>query len=254
MKKILIAVFCSIVFYSCSTVEITKGVIEPKQDWTLKNEVVSTDALKNFIDANKSPKIVLRVPAPPSKVTEQEQSLIDANNLTYTEIEKNLVKTGFVVRDRALLSNLLESGNLSYEEIGKKINTDIILEIITLNYKSLVEEHKSFKNNSTKKTVKFREVKNVSTGSLNLAIAKLEGKVILVKEGQVGGLFTFYVAACPGGCTFDYNYKGDKYAAINVKPSDETQWYSAINFNFIDDASKKWAASQFAEKIIAIFK
>ena len=77
--------------------------------------------LTQLVHANPALKVVLRVPNAAVNVTQSQGVQTDSAesllNSAYDAIEKRLFKAGFVVRDRALLNNLMnEKGITSYEE------------------------------------------------------------------------------------------------------------------------------------------
>jgi len=168
------------------------------------NEVIINESLKAFLKDNKSPKFVLRIPDYSSSVTSEEKS---ANELYYSTIEKNLMKHGFTVRDRSLLNELLHE-NQSYEQIAKKIDTDLILEIQSIkNYKSDIYNYtipsKNFSGNLAnsyyiipgQKTSRGGGCDPGATtpttfqrlGHLTRNYTQIEIKVVLIKSGEFGG-------------------------------------------------------------------
>ena len=104
-----------------------QGTVKPNV--ATKNEIVITPELKAILAVNPRPKIVIRVPNPPTNVTEA-----DRFNTYINIIEKTFLQQGFVVRDRALLENLMQSGNIDYQGIQKTIDTDLIIDILSLEF------------------------------------------------------------------------------------------------------------------------
>jgi hypothetical protein len=150
------------------------------------NEIVITPELKTLLQAVAKPKIVIRVPTPSTNVTEA-----DRFNSYINEIEKVFVQKGYIVRDRALLENLMKGGNIDYKGIKDKIDTDLIIDILALHFdKSTVS--RSFFNKKTQKEESFAtELTYVECG-----IAILECRVTIVDRGQLGGLFTLRTSPC----------------------------------------------------------
>lgn len=251
MKKYLLYLLVTLYTFSlasCGGYESGIGII--KSDWESKNEVIINNELKSFLDTNKIPKVVLRVPQPPQNVTESEENKYLHKNIIYNEIEKIFMIAGFTVRDRALLSNLLKSENLNYEEIGKKIDTDIIIEITDFEY-AVPNKKTKFTDKITNETIHLGH----KIEFVNPTAAKIEGKIIIVEKGQLGGLFTFYLSACGTECTFKYYYYGERnmvyglnYINSGSKFLTSLTWTSDYN-----DETRKNAAKYFAEKIKKIF-
>src|SRR5580698_5022393 len=102
------------------------------------DEIDVHPSLKQLVQANPSLKVVLRVPNVTVNVTQSQQANSSPGtnlNGAYDEIEKTLFKAGFVVRDRALLSSLIDKeGITSYQEIQKRVDTDLIIDISTLEF------------------------------------------------------------------------------------------------------------------------
>ena len=242
MKKIYTQFFIlviSAILVSCTGSGI--GYVQEKS-WEYKNDISKTNELKSFLDTNKLPKIVLRVPSVPSNVTQEEVSKLNTYNTCYNEIEKQLMKSGFTVRDRGLLENLLKTGNSNYQEIGKKIDTDIILEIISLNYYVPNVKH-TFHDKEDKSQHDI-----IDPNYIDAAGAKMEGKIILVDRGQLGGMFTLYL----GGGRYEFNYKGGK-RSTSLSFVGNDKWYSSLTFTYdFSDDSRANAAKYFANQIIKL--
>ena len=154
-----------------------------------QNEVVIKPALNQFMKSVKEPKIVLRVPVPQGQLTQEEQKASEAMNSVYNVIEKELLKSGFTVRDRALLTEVLrDNPKLDYRAIKEKIDTQLILEIVSL----------------TKWDYSNREYTLVKDGTKAMASQpfalfswRVMAKLILVESGEIGAIFTIH--AWPAG-------------------------------------------------------
>jgi len=126
---------------ACASLQV--GTIKPNVAAT--NEIVMTPELKGLLASNPKPKIVIRIPNPPANVTEA-----DRFNSYINVIEKTFVQKGFTVRDRALLENLMRSGNPDYKSIKEKTDTDLIIDILALNFDKTVAV-RTFFNKTTQK-------------------------------------------------------------------------------------------------------
>lgn len=178
--SILTAMSCAMYYQSHPII----GVVEPNSD--AKNEVIMTDYLKRLLIANPKPKLVIRVPNPPSNVTAAEQF-----NYFVNIIEKVFIENGYIVRDRALLENILRSGSSDYKTIGVKTDTDIIIDILSLQF-DIPNKIYRFFNKTTYQQDQFATEDNY----IDCPLAKLECRVTLVERGQLGGAFTFYTSRC----------------------------------------------------------
>ncbi|MBU4352842.1 MAG: hypothetical protein KJ939_07240 [Nanoarchaeota archaeon] len=178
--KIAAAVLLTAVLSSCNTqylgnIKTTVGA---------SDEIVSTPELKNMLQVIPKPKIVIRVTNPPNAVTEA-----DRFNVYINEIEKVFVQKGYTVRDRALLENLMRSGNIDYKGIKDKIDTDLIIDILALNFDNTTVFH-TFFNKTTQKEESFA----TALTYVECGVATLECRVTIVNQGQLGGVFTLRIS------------------------------------------------------------
>jgi hypothetical protein len=160
------------------------GYVRPNS--AARNEIIMTDDLNRLLQENPKPKLVIRVPNPPSNVTEAEQF-----NYFVNIVEKVFIGNGYTVRDRGLLENLLRSGSADFETIGEKIDTDIIIDILTLRFDIPNKIHEFF-NLTTSQEEQFLYEENY----VDCPLAALECRVTIVEKGQLGGAFTFYTSRC----------------------------------------------------------
>jgi hypothetical protein len=179
--KILGIVLFSLLLAACMPFQ---GMVKPNV--AAQNEIVVTAELKAMLAANPRPKIVIRVPSPPTNVTEA-----DRFNTYINIIEKTFMQHGFIVRDRALLETLMRSGNINYQGIQKTIDTDLIIDILSLEFNS-PNPQKAFFNQKTKRFEMFATTANY----VDCPKARLECRVTIVDKGQLGGLFTLFASRC----------------------------------------------------------
>jgi hypothetical protein len=192
--KIAAAVLLIAILSSC--VQFYIGNVKP--DVSGSNEIVITPELKTLLQAIPKPKIVIRVTNPPTNVTEA-----DRFNSYINEIEKVFVQKGYTVRDRALLENLMRGGNVDYKSIKDKIDTDLIIDILALNFDNSTVS-RSFFNKTTQKEESFATAMTY----VECGIATLECRVTIVDKGQLGGLFTLRTSPCD---IVDYDFYVDGF-------------------------------------------
>lgn len=171
------------------------------------NEIIISPELKNFSKTNSNPSVVLRVPYPTTDVTNAEQKeIFKKNDDIYNLIEKNLFKQGFTVRDRGLLNKVLKSELNSYADIGKQIETDIIIDILSIdfsinNYTNTATIKKDGKEIKLDNILIFKKgIEIASIMPFNPKIAKIECKLTIVQKGATGGILTLYKTTCTDGC------------------------------------------------------
>lgn len=183
--KIAAVVLLTVILSSCA--QLYLGNVKPNV--AAGNEIVITPELKKLLQTIPKPKIVIRVTNPPTNVT-----AADRFNSYINEIEKIFVQKGYTVRDRALLENLMRSGNIDYKGIKDKIDTDLIIDILGLNFDNSTVS-RSFFNKTTQKEESFATVETY----VECGIATLECRVTIVDRGQLGGLFTLRTSPCDIG-------------------------------------------------------
>ncbi len=145
-------------------------VIQADDDISMKASWAS------YMAARPNPKIVLRVPGYTKEITQTEMSQYES---FYNFVEKRLLQAQFTVRDRSLLNEVLTraGANLSYMEIRDKVDTDIMLEIVS--YKAGLVSAMQFVDGST-----------APPTPTTIQGVALEGRVIMVETGEVVGMFT----------------------------------------------------------------
>jgi hypothetical protein len=109
---------------------------------TRSNDIYANNNLKDFFKNNKKPSIVLRVPNSDNKSGGNITTNQD-NNILYNAIENELLKEGYSVRDRGLFNELInKSGSTDYSKIKELTNTDLILEVVSIDTKVLYSTNK----------------------------------------------------------------------------------------------------------------
>ena len=152
-------------------------------------ELITTESLKKFLAITELPNLVVRYSS-----FDNSESRFDLNYL-YNVIEKEFLKAGYGVKDRALFDEVLSRSEdiLDYEIIREKTNTDLIIEMIRLetdiNYNT-----NSYYNNKGVKTILYNE------GEINIKGASVEFKLILVEKNEIVGSYIFNYAPCENGC------------------------------------------------------
>jgi hypothetical protein len=156
---------------------------------SINDEIVIRPALKSFLKSHKgNVKIVLRTPdagkdIAGSKDSADKQAKLDSSAKAYSIIEKELFKAGYIVRDRQLMSHIAAGERADYKKLGKKIDTDLILEIT-----QLTNEHQL----------------DITGEPMHSKIpgGKLECRIIIVSKGEIAGMFTIYQPPCDeNNCT-----------------------------------------------------
>jgi hypothetical protein len=189
MRNILtISTLAILLLVSCSS---GKKVIKFP---TEADETYANPNLRDFFKTNKNPNIVLRVPNNNDKAT-SNTSTSKNNDVLYNTIEKELLRENFSVRDRGLFNELLSKSQTSdYSKIKELTNTDIILEVVSINPSVLYTTNKVTLVGTKKETEKIGNTDYKEKG------ASVEYKVILVKNNEIAGSYKFNYKPCPDGC------------------------------------------------------
>ncbi len=203
MRKIIVGALlsaCGVLLSSCATwqqVTVYPGL-------NVSNEVIVKPELQKLLSEKKPDlKVTLRVPAVPKDITQENQKELDRR---YDYIERELAKSGFIVRDRALLEKVLSDGKpASYQELAKTIDTDLILEIVNVGPCSM--SHKKYFDQNAGHLVEINKLvpdeKKPDTLPFEMQGGRLDCRVITVKDASVSGLFTIYNFPCEGVCAFE---------------------------------------------------
>jgi hypothetical protein len=163
---------------ACSNLHVRADITLPA------DERVSQRSFQQVTSAGGVEKVVLRVPMPQSNLAQEAQRSQSENDLAYNVIEKEFLKAGFTVRDRALLSEILrDNPDLDYTSIRDKIDTDVILEVVSLTQHDFT-------------TYDYTDIETNQKGRSQMPLGvtgwRMEAKVVLVRTGEVGAMYTFF--------------------------------------------------------------
>jgi hypothetical protein len=250
MKKmpVLMVVLSSLILNSC--VHNYQAIIKPENK---PDDMVISPELKAFLRNTPNPAIVLRVPYTTSVVTEAEHKTLAAYNNAYNQIEKNLMKAGFVVRDRGLLNNLLSTGQTDYSEIGRKIQTDLILEIQSIDF-AIENRMDSVIDKETGRTLHLTDSCYVDP-----MYAKMECKIVIVDKGQTAAVLSLYFQSCTKGCDVEVYNNGMSLAGRDylpsVRPPGDERWHRAYQINpALTEESAKLLIEYFSLKLARVLR
>ena len=225
MKKIsqlCITVIIAIVFFviALSSTSSKQVVTDTKYNGVFKISPEKDEVVKNankleFLKTSTNPTIVLRVPNATRAVLEEDKNIKTpknndgTNNLNdinvYNVIEKELLKGGFTVRDRALFEKVLGDKSVNdYSKIKELTETDMILELSSIEYvKYPINFFTFFTHTKRKGNIENRlDCSNY----FNLYGLKLEFRLIKVKENDFIGAFTYNYNPCDDNpCNYNIN-------------------------------------------------
>jgi len=173
-----------------------------------ENDIFTKTSLIESLQLSSSPSIVLRVPNPGDKVTEEQKQ---KNSVLYNLIEKEFAKAGFIVRDRQLFAKVLEQETSDYSKIGVITETDFILELLTYDLRVKTEASQYVDESGQPNEAPYPI-------SFNSAMA--EFKLISVKKNDMVGSYTFYYTPCTAGCKERFDVNSRSWSANNSVPTD----------------------------------
>ncbi|TXD80685.1 hypothetical protein ESY86_20240 [Subsaximicrobium wynnwilliamsii] len=188
-KTLLIGIGIALLTFACGTPLSTVRTVKfsPKND-----EITTTPSLKEYLSTNPKPKIVLRTSARlnSDNVTEKEQ-----NNYLYNTIESELLKSGFIVRDRQLFEKIVTNSdnNTNYENLKQKSDTDLIIELTNLD-RSIIYQTNTYSDENGKEKTSSMLATKIFYG------ATIEFKVIMIETNEFAGIYKFNYVPCVDGC------------------------------------------------------
>lgn len=237
LKKIPLLIMTFFIF-SCGisyNIPSFKGTVkfQPKKD-----DLFTKSDLQKLLKENQTPSIVIRVPKSNNFILNEDNY---SNSDIYSVIEKELTKSGFLVRDRGLFNKIVMDNKIvNYSELGNKTDTDLILEVV------------SFKNVKfvTNKYVNNRGKEKVAPFDVRYKGVKIEFKLIKVDNNSVAGNYVFYYTPCVNGCSRLYFSNGLNYP-INYKGN--VPWITKHEY-IIDKTGTEEFYSSVAKRLVKALK
>jgi hypothetical protein len=218
-KAILfLSLVTSLILSSCGSYKVFTGSVT--YDAQKENEIIKSNELKSGLSGNSRIKFVLRTPPGFSSMPEEKQNEM---NQIFAYVEKELIKKGYIVKDRVLLENLLKNHNYSLTDISKIIDTDIILEILDVRF-DIPNHIKNFKIKEKGLNTTFDNWLNINYVDCQLSM--MECRITLADSGDVGGIFRFYVS----GCDKDKDFYIRLYEDFNGNPDPEKEAFVGWNY------------------------
>ena len=210
-------------FQSCGSYKIYTGSIN--YDASINNEVVKSAEMSSYIESKDKIKFVLRAPAGFENYSEKEQ--FEMNEI-FGQIEKELIKNGHIVKDRVLLDLMLDKGDMSLTEVGKTIDTDIIVEIIDIAF-DITNPIKDFKIKEKGVNTNFDNFNNIEF--IDCQLTMMQCRITLVDEGNVGGIFSFYISGCDRNSDFYIKVFEEYSGSLNGEKDTFVGWnYGNVSF------------------------
>ena len=218
--KLLLSIALVCLFASCSSTKTIKFSDK-------KPDVYTTDNLKSFLDKNKRPKVVLRVPDATQNTTSQEN--ID---YLYNSIENQLLASGFVVRDRQLFNQIIgnDNNNIDYEKLKEKSDTDLIIELTKLDPSILYDTNTYYDKKNREKTE--------TEGTFERYGASVEFKVVSIENNEYAGMYKFNYTPCTNGCVIEKSFKDIRKELKEMKKREEEP-YEGVEKDKLEEFIKR---------------
>jgi hypothetical protein len=204
------------------------------------NEIFTKPALTALLEEIRRPAVIIRVPARAPQV-----SASISLPSTYNTIEKEFLKHGFTVRDRAIFEKVLsQNQQIDYGKLYQLTNVDLLVELVHISpieFATTVFYDKRRSNSKRQFDEEF-----VMKG------VKAEFKIVALKQNEVVGSYTFYWTpcfdgcACPDGCAYWYHPRIGVYRDAPNAPLDP---FDALNEEIWD-----FFVSNVTQKIILELK
>jgi hypothetical protein len=243
----------SLIFASCGSYTTLTGNV--KTDASRKNETVKSSELKTYLAEKDKIKFVLREPSGYKNMSEEDKAKYEN---FFAEVEKDLILEGHVVKDRVLLTNLIEKGGMSISEMGKMIDTDIIIEIIDVEY-GIPNKVTNFKIKETNQTSNFNNWNTLDY--VDCQLSKLECRITMVDVGNVGGIFKFYVSGCDKGNDFYLKVFKTPGGTLDTEQESFVGWnYGNVNYKSLthtydmNDQSRRKAIERLVKALLSELK
>ncbi len=229
-----------------------------------KDEVVKNANKLQFLKTAVNPTIVLRVPNASREILEEDKNTKTpkntdgTNNLNdinvYNVIEKELLKGGFTVRDRALFEKVLGDKSVSdYSKIKELTETDLIIELSSIQFVKYPVNTFTFSSQSRRRGT--TENTFTCANYINLYGLKLEFRLIKVKENDFIGSFTYNYMPCDNmGCNYKVNVNAKNGCSVpyvqmgNVYLSDTKLISQQEIESFVKNSTQKLVSELFAVK------
>jgi hypothetical protein len=219
LKKIIILGIFSLILTNCGTPINAIRIVKFSQK---SDEITTTESLKKYLKSNKKPKIVLRTNSRvmSENITEQEK-----NNYLFSTIENQFLKSGFIVRDRQLFEKIVANSenNSNYESLKIKSDTDLIIELTSL------DRDIEFKTN------KYYDKGGVEKNSSYLANytfygATIEFKIIMIESNEFAGIYKFNYVPCVEGCDYSPSVRNKNREKNKLNSFEEVEEDKLVEF------------------------
>ncbi|TWP29248.1 hypothetical protein ETU08_08160 [Apibacter muscae] len=188
MKKVIFILSIAFGVISCASTKQTATIkLTPKQP-----DVYTKPILSEFLSKNKKPAVIIRVPEQNSVIA---NSNIISLSSTYNTIEKEFVKEGYIVRDRAIFEKVAnQNQSIDYSKLQSITGVDLLIELVSVSDFTIIT-NKYYDKKGREKTMNT---------DASFTGKKIEFKIVKLKENEIAGNYTFFFTPCIGGCTYAY--------------------------------------------------
>ena len=195
-SKLLLSSIAVILLFITQSCHLQFGTLVFDQQ---NSEIISSEELIQFVKNKEHPTIVLRTPV------SRDSTAAETNAYYNYLIEKELVKSGFKVKDVDLFNGLVDKTSMDdYKNLKDITGVDLVLELIKIK--------KDIPYTTDKFYTKNGEIRELNDYVISRFGAIIEYKIIMVGSNESVGLYTFYYSPCSsdsniGDCNCILGYK-----------------------------------------------
>jgi hypothetical protein len=252
MKKTVVytILLTSVMFLSgCGSYRIYSGSVQ--YDASTYNNIIKSSELNAYMASRDTLRFVLRTPAGLGEMEPKAQ--VQWNTIS-SQIEKEIIRKGHIIKDRTLLENLLDKGALMGSSFHSALNTDIIIELINIEfdvpnptYDFAIREKRMLSNFNNWKDLEF----------IDCRMALMECRITLVELGDIGGIFRFYVSGCDESNDFFIKVYENQDGSVDPEREAFVGWnvnrveFKSLTHSYdLNDASRNKAISRLVTVLL----
>lgn len=236
-------------FASCGNYKIYSGSVQ--YDASKYNSILKSSELNAYLSTRDTLRFVLRTPAGFDELEPEEQ--LQWNTIS-SQVEKELIRKGHIIKDRTLLETLLKNKVLAGNAYSSAIETDIIIELMNVEF-DIPNPTYEFSINEKRILSNFNDWKDLDF--IDCRMALMECRITLVDRGNIGGLFRFYVSGCDEASDFyikvfenpdgTLDQEHDAFVGWNVNRVD----YKSLTHSYdLNDASRNKAIDRLITALL----
>jgi hypothetical protein len=224
----------------CGNYRIYSGSVQ--YDASKYNNIIKSSELNAYLSKRDTLRFILRTPAGFEDMGPEEKSQW---NTILSQVEKELIRKGHIVKDRVLLETLLNNGVLTGKTYLSALETDMIIEIMNVEF-DVPNPTYEFSINEKRILSNFNDWDDLEF--IDCRMALMECRITLVDRGNIGGLFRFYVSGCDEANDFYIKVFENQDGTLDLEHDAFVGWnvnrvdYKSLTHSYdLNDASRNKA-------------